>query len=211
METTTPTREFNPTGTSADFWEIGFDHNGDYTRMWREISDTVGYMPETFTSPQRFRTTDHGQNKTDDPFYLHYGIRLPKQLREESAGMDWREFVSTYAPTPSMAVSDMHCEPLRAGMWRFSAKITTRGSRGPMHSYREFTGTGPAQAVSHWLADMGRGVEMLAFHQFTIFEATATFLKVTNGNRTCWVMGLGPTRENSTAAAMSAAGERLYG
>ena len=51
------------------------------------------------------------QTRTDelDPFQLRFESprRLPRELREEAMGMSWSLFTATYAPTPTLRISDI--------------------------------------------------------------------------------------------------------
>ena len=73
---------------------------------------------------------------------------------------------------------------------------------------------GPTSAASHLLADAGRHVEILAFHQTELFESTVTFVLVShqnNENRRAWALGFGSTPEASIAAALASGAQRIYG
>ena len=92
--------------------------------------------------------------------------------------------------------------------------IRTSKTEQPITSTHDITAMGPTSAASHLLADAGRHVEILAFHQTELFEATITFVKVAhqnNENRTAWAMGFGATNEASIAAALASGAQRIYG
>ena len=64
------------------------------------------------------------------------------------------------------------------------------------------------------LAEEDRYVEILEFHQFEIFEATFTAIKVAhqiNERNTAWAVGFGTTSEISIASAMASGAQRIYG
>ncbi|WKD61981.1 hypothetical protein CCICO_09910 [Corynebacterium ciconiae DSM 44920] len=147
----------------------------------------------------------------DDPFRARFGHRLPRGLREEARGMEWRTFAATYAPLGDLRITHMDSERLRGGRYRYTAAITDTTTGTRHESTREIIATGPCSAVTNLLADMGRRVEVLSFHQFDIFEATVTFIYTCEHNKRAWAMGFGPTSEASIAAALSTAAARLHG
>lgn len=154
-------------------------------------------------------TPDHLSQTPSDPFLARFGRRLPAGLREEAAGMTWRQFTQTYAPDASLRLRLNEGTKVPGFHHRYTATLTA--AHGGMVHTEEITATGPAQAATQLLARAGRRVEMLSFHQFDIFESTVTFLLAGNDRHQHWVMGFGGSREQSVAAALSAAGERLYG
>ncbi|WP_080796746.1 acetyl-CoA acetyltransferase [Corynebacterium pacaense] len=147
----------------------------------------------------------------DDPFRARFGHQLPRGLREEARGMEWRTFANTYAPTGNLRIAQLESTARRGGMFHFTAAmISTTGSERNTDS-TEITATGPISACTNLLADAGRRIEILEFHQFDIFEATVTFIYAGNNNRHAWAMGFGGTTEQSAAAAMSSAAHLIYG
>ncbi|MBV7282630.1 acetyl-CoA acetyltransferase [Corynebacterium sp. TAE3-ERU30] len=147
----------------------------------------------------------------EDPFRARFGHRLPRGLREEARGMEWRTFAATYAPLGDMRITHLERENLRGGRYRYTAHITDTSSGARIDSTREIIATGACSAVTNLLADMGRRVEILSYHQFEIFEATVTFIYTCENNKRAWAMGFGPTSEASVAAALSTAAARLHG
>ncbi|MDO5511673.1 acetyl-CoA acetyltransferase [Corynebacterium sp.] len=152
-----------------------------------------------------------------DPFTARFGDdhRLPRGMREEAAGMSWPLFIATYAPAADIRIAHLEATHGRGGQQHFAAEmIRTSKTAMPMSSTHDITAMGPVSAASHLLADAGRHVEILAFHQTELFEATVTFVKVAhqnNENRTAWALGFGATNEASIAAALASGAQRIYG
>ncbi|PRQ10579.1 acetyl-CoA acetyltransferase [Corynebacterium sp. 13CS0277] len=151
-------------------------------------------------------TTPHREEPrlfADDPFRARFGLQLPPGLREEARGMDWRTFTATYSPTATVGIRHLESTRLKMGKFRFEADING--------SHEQIVATGPVSACTHLLANAGRRVEILSFHQFDLFQATVTFIFTEHNGTTAWAMGFGPTRDLSAAAALSSAGQRLHG
>lgn len=164
-----------------------------------------------------FSATTTAFHDTRDPLQARYDIdtKLPRNLREEAAGMDWGLFMATYAPAATLHVGltpTAHC--LWAGT-RYSATVTvaTKTER-PRTTTCELTAAGPAAAVSRVLNDHGRYVEILSFHQIELYEATVTCVEVchqVDHRRRAWAIGFGATPAHSVAAALSSGAQRIYG
>lgn len=148
---------------------------------------------------------------SEDPFRSRFGHDLPAGLRAEARGMNWRTFTATYAPTPSLRIHNVESTKLRAGKFRFEATLTQGHGKQRRSRGREITASGPISACTHLLADAGRSVEILEFHQFKIFEATVIFIHTCHHNTKAWAMGFGATVDAAAASALSAAAERLHG
>ena len=168
----------------------------------------------TFTpthAPERTRTQER------DPFQIRFDSpwRLPRELREEAMGMSWALFSATYAPTPTVKISDIEARHDHWCYTTYSANVTrTSKTFPPETKHHEVTTSGPAHAFGAMLADEGRYVEILEFHQFTLHEATFTAVKVAhqiNERDTAWAVGFGATSEASIAAAMTSGAQRIYG
>ncbi len=147
----------------------------------------------------------------DDPFRARFGFQLPRGLREEAHGMEWRTFTSTYAPTGNLRINNLDSDSRRGGMFHYTATLIENSNGERTSTDAEIMATGPISACTNLLADAGRRVEILEFHQFDIFEATVTFIYAENNNRRTWAMGFGGTAEHSAAAAMSSAAHLIYG
>ncbi|AWB84682.1 acetyl-CoA acetyltransferase [Corynebacterium liangguodongii] len=152
-----------------------------------------------------------------DPFQARYDIdtRLPKELREQARGMDWGLFMATYAPAPTMQVVVTGVDKLNWCDSLYTAELTrTSKTRAPETTHCEVTASGPLAAISAILAEHGRYVEVLAFHQIALHEATVTCVKVAhqvNHTRSAWAVGFGPNPAHSVASALSAGAQRIYG
>ncbi|WIM67390.1 acetyl-CoA acetyltransferase [Corynebacterium breve] len=175
-------------------------------------------MRTTTISPiQQIQSTEHTLHETRDALQERFGTdrRLPKELREESRGMNWNLFTATYCPAPTLDIKFLSSEQHNLYSTRFSAEITaTSKTEAPVTFTREILASGPTSAISHMLADEGRHVEILKFHQIELFEATVTIVKIShqvNHLHTAWAVGFGPTSETSIAAALSSAAQRIYG
>ena len=153
--------------------------------------------------------------QTDDPFHARFGSHLPRELRAEADGMTWSLFSATYAPHADIRITRLDCTPGRGGTQHFSAELTFLSkTEPPLTAEHTIDAMGTASACTHLLADAGRHVEIHAFHQVELFEATATFVKVghqTADRRTAWAMGFGPTPATSIAAALASGAQRIYG
>lgn len=156
-------------------------------------------------------------NETLDPFQLRYDTprRLPRELREEAMGMTWSLFTATYAPTPTVKFSDITATRENWCYTTYAADVTrTSKTFPPQTEHREVTASGPAHAFSAMLAEEGRYVEILEFHQFELFEAKFTAIKVAHQideRNTAWAVGFGTTSEISIASAMASGAQRIYG
>lgn len=147
----------------------------------------------------------------DDPFRARFGHQLPRGLREEARGMEWRTFTTTYAPTGNLRISNLESEARRGGMFHFNATLINNCQGERTTTDAHIMATGPVSACTNLLADAGRRVEILEFHQFDIFEATVTFIYTCNNVSRTWAMGFGGNPEQSAASAMSSAAHLLYG
>lgn len=170
-----------------------------------------------FNTTASATVTTTSADTAQDPLSTRFGAdhRLPHDLRDEAAGMSWPLFTATYAPAADIRVTRMASTHGRGGQQHYTAELTrTSKTTQPVTENREITAMGPASAVSHLLADAGRHVEILSFHQTELFEATVTFVKVAhqhNENRQSWAIGFGPTPESSIASALASGAQRIYG
>lgn len=152
-----------------------------------------------------------------DPFTARFGNgkRLPRGLREEASGMSWPLFTAIYAPAADVRISSIEATRGRGGQTHYTAEMTrTSKTAQPTISTHEIMAMGSASAASHLLADAGRHVEILTFHQTELYEATVTFVEVAhqnNENRRAWAMGFGATPDASIANALASGAQRIYG
>lgn len=161
--------------------------------------------------------TQQTQITERDPFQIRFDSerRLPRELREEAMGMSWSLFSATYAPMPTVKISGIESRREHWCYTTYSADLVcTSKTSAPQTTHHEVTASGPAHAFSAILAEEGRHVEILEFHQFQLHEATFTAIKVAhqiNERRTAWAVGFGATSESSIAAAMASGAQRIYG
>lgn len=152
-----------------------------------------------------------------DPFQIRFDSerRLPRELREEAMGMSWSLFSATYAPNPTVKISGIEAHREHWCYTTYSADLTrTSKTTAPQTTRHEVTTSGPAHAFGAMLAEEGRYIEILEFHQFQLHEATFTAIKVAhqvNERHTAWAAGFGATSETSIAAAMASGAQRIYG
>lgn len=145
---------------------------------------------------------------SEDPFRARFGKRLPTGMRQEARGMEWRKFIATYAPS-SLRVESMSSTRLAAGRKSYELSIT--GLRGDGGTKVSIASMGAASAMTQILADHGRRVEVLEFHQYDIFEATVTFIYAQHETKKIWAVGFGASRDLSIANALASAAGRLHG
>lgn len=144
----------------------------------------------------------------EDPFRARFGRRLPAGMRQEARGMEWRAFVHAYAPD-TIRVDALRATRLSAG--RKSYEMAISGLREGVSTRVSITSMGAASAMTQILADHGRRVEILEFHQYDIFEATVTFIYTQHETKKAWAIGFGADRETSIASALASAATRLHG
>ncbi|AZA10644.1 NAD(P)/FAD-dependent oxidoreductase [Corynebacterium gerontici] len=145
---------------------------------------------------------------TTDPFYERFGLPLPTGLKEQASGISWATFTDTFAPIADLRVRINSTTQLRGTLNEYNITLLQRGQQREEHT---IVGAGAALACTQLLAERGRRIEILQFHQRKIFESTATFILAGNDVHSRWAMGFGGTPEQSIAAALSTAGELLYG
>ncbi|KQB83198.1 hypothetical protein [Corynebacterium oculi] len=147
-----------------------------------------------------------------DPFHQRYQLRpLPRGLREEATGMSWNLFRATYSPEAELHITGLSEERLTYREFRYALDVTHRSkTQPPRRSRHSLIASGVASACSAFLSEQGRPVEILRFHQHSLFEATATFILGHHGSRTAWAMGLGATAQQSLAQALGCAAARLH-
>ncbi|WP_165164999.1 acetyl-CoA acetyltransferase [Corynebacterium qintianiae] len=182
---------------------------------------TTPFTENTITPPwattNRVCAPSSPEVETRDPFQIRYEIdsKLPKELRDQARGMDWGLFKATFAPEPTMHIGLVGVDKLNWSEHRYTVEIThTSKTASPETTHCEVTATGPAAAIGHILNENGRYVEILAFHQIDLYEATVTCVKVAhqvNHNRTAWAVGFGHSPAHSVAAALSSGAQRVYG
>ncbi|MDO4760668.1 MAG: acetyl-CoA acetyltransferase [Corynebacterium sp.] len=176
------------------------------------ITASPTFKRSTYTSyhraPARPKTTT--RTFAEDPFFARFGHRLPAGLRDEARNMQWRTFMATYAPAPDMRLHLGEVTKLRGTHDEYHATLSTPTASGRKTIELSIIASGPVSAATHLLADAGRRVEILSFHQYEIFESTATFILVAHNKKRQWALGFGGTRNQSAASALSTAAYLLH-
>jgi hypothetical protein len=146
-------------------------------------------------------------------FADHFGVPLPRGLREQADEMSWERFVAAYGDS---------CGPLRLGQWACTDVARPAARLGPQARTYQATiavgdrlgmataaGSGPVAALTVMLYDRGIAVEMLKFHQMNSDDYTATFIRGSDGVRTAWGMGWAQDPTQSALHAVIACANRL--
>ncbi|BBZ45189.1 homocitrate synthase [Mycobacterium parmense] len=146
-------------------------------------------------------------------FRRHFGVGLPRGLREQSAAMSWETFVATYAPTAG---------PLRLGHWACVDADRPAGRIGPQaRNYRAVIAVGdrittstaaaggPVAALTAMLHERGITLEIMSFHQMRSEGPTATLVCAASDGRARWAMGLSEDPTQSALRAVIASANRL--
>lgn len=180
------------------------------TRTAKNMSTSM-----TFTGERpSLERNNCGTSRTysDDPFRARFGHRLPRGLRQEARGMSWRKFKETYSPTRGpVRIQSFTATPGTLGRWNWEARLELTDTDGKTRIFdREIIAMGPVSACTNLMADAGYRVEIVEFHQFEIFEATATFIYAGHKNDYVWTMGFGQTPQDSVLSAMVCAANRLH-
>ena len=146
-------------------------------------------------------------------FADHFGVALPRGLREQADAMSWDSFVTTYGQTAG---------PLR--LWHWACADTDRGAgrMGPQaRSFRAMiavgdclststaAASGPIAALTEMLHERGIAIETLKFHQMASDECTATFICGSDGLHAEWALGLSEDPTQSALGALIACANRL--
>lgn len=146
-------------------------------------------------------------------FGRHFGVALPRGLREEAGAMSWGRFASVHARTAG---------PVRLGHWSCVDPERPAARMGPQaRNFRAViavgdrigTSTASAGGAVAALTAMlhGRGIrlEILNFHQMCASGEVATFVRGTNCARTEWAMGWAQDSTGSALGAVIACVNRL--
>ncbi|RAV34180.1 hypothetical protein [Corynebacterium heidelbergense] len=165
----------------------------------------------TFTEANPSRIEKRRQRTrtfAEDPFRSRFGRRLPKAMREEARGLDWKSFINTYAPA-DIRVESWYSSRQSSGRFGYEIGMTGLRSDG-IGTQVSITAMGVASAMSEVLADHGYAVEIAEFHQYDIFEATVTFIYTVHKRKRVWAVGFGSNRDLSIASALCSAATRLH-
>jgi hypothetical protein len=146
-------------------------------------------------------------------FADHFGVALPRGLRELADDMSWESFVATYGHTVG---------PLRLGHWACTDTERPVGRLGPQaRNFRAMiavgdriststaAASGPIAALTAMLHERGITVETLRFHQMQSDDYTATFIRGSDGIRAEWAMGGSKDPTQSALRAVIACANRL--
>jgi hypothetical protein len=143
----------------------------------------------------------------------HFGVALPRGLREQVAAMSWESFVTAYGHAAG---------PLRLGHWTCTDTGRSGGRLGPqVRNFRAMlavgdriststaAASGPIAALTAMLHERGIAIETLKFHQMQADGCTATFIRGSDGVRAEWAMGLSEDPTQSALRALIACANRL--
>jgi hypothetical protein len=163
-------------------------------------------LTQPLSQPLSIPELDHGANAW---FGEHFGVALPRGLREQADAMSWETFVATYGQTVG---------PLRLGHWacsdtgrpgpqarNFRAMIAV----GDSMSTSTAAASGPIAALTAMLHERGIAIETVKFHQMGSTQCTATFICGSDGIRAEWAMGLSEDPTQSALRALIACANRL--
>lgn len=177
-----------------------------YTTLPGLRSTAKTYRP---SNPSRIeKRRQRTRTFAEDPFRARFGQRLPAGMRQEARGMDWKTFISTYG---AGQIRVEHLRSQRRSLGRHDYTLAISGMRPDGQGTRvDITAMGASSAMSEVLADHGYPVEILEFHQYSIFEATVTFIFTTHKSKRVWAVGFGSNRDLSIANALCNAASRLH-
>lgn len=146
-------------------------------------------------------------------FRGHFGVALPRGLREQADALSWERFVAVYGHTAG---------PLRLGHWSCVDAHRCATRMGPQaRTFRAVlavgdrictstaAGGGAVAALTAMLHERGIRLETLNFHQMRSENETATLVRGTNGARTEWAMGWTQDPTESALRAVIACANRL--
>lgn len=159
------------------------------------------------TFPERNQLHDH--DRATVWFGDHFGVALPRGLRERAHAMSWACFVATYGRSTG---------PLRLGHW----ECTDASRPGPQArnfkaviavadriSTATAAAAGPIAALTAMLHERGIIIEIVRFHQVRSGGDVATFIHGSDGARTEWAMGWSDDATQSGLRAVIACANRL--
>ena len=172
-------------------------------------------MPHSLPlSPNRSSTGGSARHCVANAWFAdHFGIALPRGLRELADEMSWERFVATYCHTAG---------PLRLGHWACTDSERSAGRLGPQaRNFRAViavgdriststaAASGPIAALTAILHERGITMEILRFHQLRSGGYTATFIRGSNGICAEWAMGWSEDPTQSALRAVIACANRL--
>ncbi len=147
------------------------------------------------------------------PFAAHFGVPLPRGIREAAATMSIEEFLAEFAPSSG---------PVRLRHWSCLDEGCNVGRLGPQPRNYQATlalgdaigvctaaASGPIAALTAMLYERGIAFETTAFHQLPADTRTATFVRGSDGVRSEWSMGWSEDPTESALCAVIACANRL--
>ncbi|CDO87701.1 homocitrate synthase [Mycobacterium triplex] len=143
----------------------------------------------------------------------HFGVALPRGLREQAGAMTWENFVTAYGQAAG---------PLRLRQWVCADTERPTGRLGPQaRNFRAMiavgdhiststaAASGPIAALTSMLHERGIAIETLKFHQMASDGCTATFICGSDGLHAEWAVGLSGDPTQSALRALIACANRL--
>jgi len=165
----------------------------------------------TVLSPHRHGFSESGS--AAGWFNRHFGVALPRVLRDQAAALSWERFVAVYGQTAG---------PVRLGQWscvdveRHPARMGPQARNfraviavGDRIATSTAAAGGAVAALTAMLHARGIHVETLNFLQMCAGNDTATFVRGTDGVRSEWAMGWGRDSTESALRAVIACANRL--
>ncbi|QLL08964.1 homocitrate synthase [Mycobacterium vicinigordonae] len=165
----------------------------------------------TLLSHDSERPTD----TADGWFERHFGVALPRGLRERGSAMPWENFAAVLGRTAG---------PLRLGHWECTDTARPGTRLGPQaRNFRAViafgdridtstaAASGPVAALTAMLHERGIMLETLNFHQMRSGHDAITFVHGTDGTRAEWAMGWADDPTQSALRAVIACANRLIG
>lgn len=147
-------------------------------------------------------------------FGRHFGVALPRGLREQAAGLSWERFVDIYGHNAGpVRLRDWSCVDAARPACRigpqarnFRAVIAVGDRIGTSTA----AAGGAVAALTAMLYGRGIPLEMLSFHQMGSRNNVATLVRGTDGVRTEWAMGwAGDSTESALRAVIGCANRLL--
>jgi hypothetical protein len=146
-------------------------------------------------------------------FDYHFGLALPRGLRDQAGGMSWERFAAVHSRTAGLvrlrhwSCVDPERPATRIGPQarNFSAVIAVGDRIGTSTT----CAGGAVAALTAMLHGRGIRLEILNFHQMCANGQAATFVRGTDGAGTEWAMGRAVDPTESSLRAVIACVNRL--
>ncbi|BDB41303.1 MULTISPECIES: homocitrate synthase [Mycobacterium] len=159
--------------------------------------------------------SDHFGDTADGWFERHFGVALPRGLRDRGSAMPWQSFAASLGRSTG---------PLRLGHWECTDSARPGTRLGPQaRNFRAViafgdridTSTaaagGPVAALTAMLHERGIMLETLNFHQMRAGRDIVTFVRGTDGVGAEWAMGWADDPTQSALRAVIACANLLVG